>query len=159
MVMQIFQMRLSLDATKNIFINSLQWLLFGWGVWGKIWKKGAEITLLSTSEEKKKKKKKKKTLIQDSDVLANSVEWIHDPILVEYSRVHGTDPGFSTAKSFNSFSIRKTKGKLLKAAQSFLNSTGATVDSFVLLFLGSRECDKRRTNSFFLKNKCPAKAD
>lgn len=55
MVMQIFQMRLSLDATKNIFINSLQWLLFGWGGCGvRYEKKGAEITLLSTIEEKKK---------------------------------------------------------------------------------------------------------
>lgn len=55
MVIQIFQIRLSLEATKNIFINSLAVLAF-WRLL-RYEKKGAGITILSTIWEKKKKKK------------------------------------------------------------------------------------------------------
>lgn len=106
MVMQIFQIRLSLEATKNIFINSFGSACF-FGGYSDMKKGGWDYNTFNYLREEEK------ILIQDSDVLTSSTEWIHDPIFVEYSTVCGTDPGFSTPKSLNSFSIRKTKGKLL----------------------------------------------
>lgn len=145
MVMQIFQISFSLEATKNIFINSLAVPAF-WGLL-RYEKRGLGLHYFQLFE------RRKKTLIQDSDVLVSCAEWIHDPIFVEYSRVCCTDPGFSTTKSLNSFSIRKTKGKLLKAVQRF-ELNWCNHKTILCLFLCSRQHDKRCTN---LHNKCPSR--
>lgn len=144
MVMQIFQI-IPLEATKNIFINSLACFL---GV-TQIWKKGGwdYITFNSLREE---------TSSKIQMYARAAAEWIHDPIFVEYSRVCGTNPGFPTHKSLNSFSIRKTKGKLLKATQSFeLNWRHHT--SILSCFLCGPRHDRRCTNFDILNNKCPAR--
>lgn len=100
--------------------------------------------------------KGKKNLMQNSDVSESSAEWIHDPIFVEDSRVRGTDPGFSTLMSLNSFSVRKTKGKLLKAALGFQLPTGAVTTAILCLFHGRWRQGKRCANCDVLCNKCPA---
>lgn len=82
MVMQIFQIKLSLEATKNIFINSLAESAFssfflGWDVKQGLLryeKRGLGLHYFST--------------VSDFQIHVNS-------IFVEYSRVRGTDPGFS----------------------------------------------------------------
>lgn len=84
MVMQIFQI-IPLEATKNSFINSLACFLGVTQIWNE---RGWDYITFNYLRQEKNK------LIQDSDVLACSAEWIHDPIFVEYSRVRGTNPGF-----------------------------------------------------------------
>lgn len=83
MVMQIFQIRLSLEATKNIFINSLAVPAFGGGGYSDMKKGGLRWQYFQLFE----RRKKKKILIHNSDVLTSAAEWIHEPIFVEYSRV------------------------------------------------------------------------
>lgn len=69
-----------------------------------------------------------------------------------WNTVCGTDPGVSKPKSPNSLSIRKTKGKLLKASQGFeLNwCHHATI---LCLFLSAADSKKRCTNFDILNNK------
>lgn len=68
MVMQIFHIKLSLEATKNIFINSLEEPAFRGLL--RYEKRRSGITLLSTIREGGEEK----TIIQDSNALASSAE-------------------------------------------------------------------------------------
>lgn len=70
MVMQIFHIKLSLEATKNIFINSLEEPAFRGLL--RYEKRRSGITLLSTIREGGGGEEK--TIIQDSNALASSAE-------------------------------------------------------------------------------------
>lgn len=87
--MQIFHIKLSLEATKNIFINSLEEPAFRGLL--RYEKRGLGLHYFQQFGGGG-------TIIQDSNALASSAEWIHDPIFVEYSRVYGTVPAFFNIK-------------------------------------------------------------
>lgn len=83
--MQIFHIKLSLEATKNIFINSLEEPAFRGLL--RYEKRGLGLHYFQQFGGG-----------GHLHALASSAEWIHDPIFVEYSRVYGTVPAFFNIK-------------------------------------------------------------